>query len=106
MQDQYFGRGPVQLSWNWNYKELGDALGLDLLNDPGLVSRDAGVAWQTVGWFWGSVPANASFADINRKINGPLECNGGIPESVQSRIAAYRRITGILGVSPGGDRSC
>jgi chitinase len=105
--DRYFGRGPIQLSWNWNYKDAGDALGLDLLNDPDLVARDPRVAWETVGWFWSSVPPNATFADINRKINGPQECNGGpFKASVQSRISAYRRISDILGVSPGGGLSC
>src|SRR6476659_60109 len=106
-RDAYFGRGPIQLSWNWNYKDAGDALGLDLLHDPGLVSRDPAVAWRTTGWFWSSVPPNATFADINRKINGPQECHaGGIRESVQSRVNAYLRITKILGVDPGGNLYC
>ncbi len=34
-QAAYYGRGPIQLSWNFNYKAAGDALGIDLLNNPG-----------------------------------------------------------------------
>ena len=34
-QTAYHGRGPIQLSWNTNYKAAGDALGIDLLNKPG-----------------------------------------------------------------------
>ena len=26
---QYYGRGPIQLSWNYNYKAAGDAIGFD-----------------------------------------------------------------------------
>ncbi|MFE2597800.1 chitinase [Streptomyces sp. NPDC059396] len=33
-QSAYYGRGPLQLSWNFNYKAAGDALGIDLLHDP------------------------------------------------------------------------
>ncbi|ARX89015.1 chitinase [Streptomyces alboflavus] len=32
--DKYYGRGPIQLSWNFNYKAAGDALGIDLLHNP------------------------------------------------------------------------
>ncbi len=39
--DQYYGRGPIQLSWNFNYKAAGDALGIDLLNNPSLVQNDS-----------------------------------------------------------------
>ena len=41
----YYGRGPIQLSWNFNYKAAGDALGIDLLHNPYLVEQKAAVAW-------------------------------------------------------------
>jgi len=47
---QYFGRGPIQLSWNFNYALAGKALGLDLLNDPDMVSRDPAVARNSALW--------------------------------------------------------
>ncbi len=43
-QAAYYGRGPIQLSWNFNYKAAGDALGIDLLGNPWLVQNDAAVA--------------------------------------------------------------
>ena len=55
-RDAYFGRGPIQLSWNYNYKDAGDALGLDLLNNPGLVASDPDVAWRTAAWAWSLGP--------------------------------------------------
>jgi chitinase len=114
----YYGRGPIQLSWNFNYKAAGDALGINLLNDPFRVERDSAVAWQTGLWYWmtqngpGTMTAHnamvngAGFGETIRSINGALECNGRNPAQVQSRVAAYQRFTQILGVAPGANLSC
>ncbi|MEU4693791.1 glycoside hydrolase family 19 protein [Actinoplanes sp. NPDC023714] len=117
-QSAYHGRGPIQLSWNFNYKAAGDALGIDLLNNPDRVKNEASVAYQTAVWYWMTqrgpgtmTPHDAmvngrGFGETIRSINGSLECNGGNPAQVQSRINAYNRFAGILGVSPGGNLSC
>jgi predicted chitinase len=117
-QGAYFGRGPIQLSWNYNYKAAGDALGLDLLGNPSLVQTDASVAWKTGLWFWNSQTGagtmtshdamvnQAGFGQTIRSINGALECNGGNPAEVQSRVTSYQRFTGILGVAPGDNIAC
>ncbi|SEC79230.1 Predicted chitinase [Nocardioides exalbidus] len=116
-QSAYHGRGPIQLSWNFNYKAAGDALGIDLLNNPDLVKNDASVAWQTGIWYWmtqsgpNSMPAHDAiaaqgFGGTIRSINGSLECDGGNPAQVQSRVDTYLRFTSILGVDPGPNLSC
>lgn len=117
-QAAYYGRGPIQLSWNFNYKAAGDALGINLLNDPWQVERNASVAWKTALWYWmtqngpGTMTPHAAmvnsrgFGETIRSINGSLECNGGNPGQVQSRVTAYQRFTQILGVAPGGNLSC
>ncbi|MFI6495795.1 glycoside hydrolase family 19 protein [Nonomuraea typhae] len=117
-QAAYYGRGPIQLSWNFNYKAAGDALGLPLLTNPWLVQQDAAVAWKTALWYWmtqngpGTMTAHNAmvgsrgFGETIRSINGSLECNGGNPGQVQSRVNAYQRFTQILGVSPGGNLTC
>jgi predicted chitinase len=117
-QAAYYGRGPIQLSWNFNYKAAGDALGIDLLNNPWLVQNDASVAWKTGLWYWNTqtgpgtmTPHNAmvnqaGFGQTIRSINGSLECDGRNPAQVQSRVDAYNRFTSILGVSPGSNLYC
>ncbi|HEX6473031.1 MAG TPA: chitinase [Streptosporangiaceae bacterium] len=114
----YYGRGPLQLSWNYNYKAAGDALHIDLLHDPYRVQRDAAVAWKTALWFWNTqqgagtmTPHDAminhrGFGETIRSINGALECNGKNPDQRQDRVNLYRRFAGILGTSGGANQSC
>ncbi len=116
--DAYYGKGPIQLSWNVNYKAAGDALGIDLLNLPHLVETDAAVAWKTALWYWNTQPGEGSmtcheaivgghgFAETIRAINGPLECEGGNPRQVASRVALFRRCAEILGTTPGDNLAC
>ncbi|MEN8655824.1 chitinase [Streptomyces sp. 21So2-11] len=117
-QAAYYGRGPIQLSWNFNYKAAGDALGMDLVNNPWLVQNDAAIAWKTGLWYWNTqtgpgtmTPHNAmvnqrGFGETIRSINGSLECNGGNPGQVQSRINTYQSFVGILGTTAGSNLSC
>ncbi|WP_431953817.1 glycoside hydrolase family 19 protein [Actinacidiphila sp. bgisy167] len=117
-QSAYYGRGPIQLSWNFNYKAAGDALNIDLLNNPWRVEQDAAVAWRTGLWYWNTqsgpgtmTPHNAmvnqaGFGQTIRSINGSLECDGRNPAQVQSRVSSYQQFTAILGVSPGGNLYC
>ncbi|MBH5338045.1 chitinase [Streptomyces pactum] len=117
-QAAYYGRGPIQLSWNFNYKAAGDALGIDLLRDPWRVERDPAVAWKTGLWYWNTqrgpgrmtphdaMVNGAGFGETIRSINGTLECNGGNPAQVQSRVDKYQRFTQILGVPTGANLYC
>ena len=116
--DAYYGKGPIQLSWNFNYKAAGDALGIDLLNFPHLVETDATVAWKTALWYWNTQPGEGTmtcheaivgghgFAETIRAINGPLECEGGNPRQVASRVALFRRCAEILGTTTGDNLAC
>ncbi|MEU4584186.1 glycoside hydrolase family 19 protein [Kitasatospora aureofaciens] len=117
-QAAYYGRGPIQLSWNFNYKAAGDALGLDLLNHPDLVQTDPAVAWKTGLWYWntqngpGTMTAHDAmvngrgFGETIRSINGALECNGNNTAQMQHRISLYQGFVQILGTVPGGNLSC
>jgi len=117
-QAAYYGRGPIQLSWNFNYNAAGNALGLPLLTNPWLVQNDAAVAWKTALWYWmtqngpGTMTGHTAmvnghgFGQTIRSINGSLECDGGNPGQVQSRVTKYQQFTQLLGVSPGGNLYC
>ncbi|MCM2394020.1 glycoside hydrolase family 19 protein [Streptomyces albipurpureus] len=117
-QAAYYGRGPIQLSWNFNYKAAGEALGIDLLNNPWKVEQDAAVAWKTGLWYWNTqngpgtmtghnaMVNQAGFGQTIWSINGSLECNGGNPAQVQSRVNKYTQFAQILGVPTGSNLSC
>ncbi|MET9180281.1 chitinase [Kitasatospora aureofaciens] len=110
----YYGRGPLQISWNFNYKAAGDALHIDLLHDPAKVEKDPAVAWKTALWFWDSqkgagtmtphdaVVTNKGFGETIRSINGDLECNGKNPDERNDRINLFKRFVGVLGTNVGG----
>ncbi|MFE7607313.1 chitinase [Streptomyces celluloflavus] len=117
-ESAYYGRGPLQLSWNYNYKAAGDALGIDLLHDPYKVEKDAAVSWKTGLWFWNTQKGagtmtphdamvnNKGFGETIRSINGALECNGKNPNERQDRINLYEKFVGVLGTDAGGNLSC
>jgi predicted chitinase len=114
----YYGRGPIQISWNYNYCSAGDALGLDLRAQPELVAQNSTVAWETGLWFWmtqrgagthtphDAMVGDFGFGETIRSINGDVECNGGSSEGVTSRVNFYQRFCQILGVDFGNNLNC
>ncbi|MFE7169373.1 chitinase [Streptomyces sp. NPDC057616] len=117
-QSAYHGRGPLQISWNYNYKAAGDAFHADLLHHPDLAAKNSTVTWKLALWYWmtqsgpGTMTAHhamvrsGGFGETIRSINGGVECNGGNPAEVHDRIAKYKRFTTMLHVGTGGHLSC
>ena len=99
----YYGRGPIQLSWNYNYGQFSKFLYNDinvLLNNPDLIQEDGALAFKSAIWFWmmpqcpkpschqamhnllapqsgvytSSKMYKKGFAHTNNIINGGLEC--------------------------------
>ncbi|MCV2352291.1 chitinase [Paucibacter sp. Y2R2-4] len=120
---QYYGRGPIQLSWNYQYLAAGQAIGLDLWGNPDLVARDPKVAWQTAIWYWmnqngpNTMPAHQAMLEGHglggtiRSINGALECdqpasNVHAAEQIARRAMFYRRAVQLFGVPPGEKLAC
>ncbi|KAL6873957.1 hypothetical protein ACP4OV_014039 [Aristida adscensionis] len=127
---KYFGRGPIQISYNYNYGPAGQAIGADLLNNPDLVATDATVSFKTAVWFWMTPqspkpschavatgqwsPSGADqaagrapgYGVITNIINGGLECGRGADSRVADRIGFYKRYCDILGVSYGDNLDC
>lgn len=76
---KYKGRGLIQITGKNNYKLVGDALGLDLVNNPEIL-QEAEPATNSAAWYWQSHKLN-QWADMNtisafeietRRINGGI----------------------------------
>ncbi|GGX18227.1 glycoside hydrolase family 19 protein [Aquimarina muelleri] len=119
----YKGRGPIQLSYNYNYGPASEFIFGDkqiLLDNPEKVIEDAALAFQTAIWFWmtpqypkpsahnvmvnkwmpndldktkNRVPGLGMTVNI---INGGVECGQGTEKpQVLDRIGYYQRFTSI-----------
>ncbi|MCL7039521.1 hypothetical protein MKW94_006484 [Papaver nudicaule] len=106
----YHGRGPIQLSWNYNYGPAGKSIGFDGLNAPETVSKNPVISFKTAFWFWMNnvhsiITTNKGFGPTIRAING-MECNGGNSKAVQARIRYFKAYCSQLGVAPGANLAC
>ncbi|MBI1572315.1 chitinase, partial [Escherichia coli] len=124
------GRGPIQLSYNYNYGPAGEAIGEDLLNNPDLVATDTVVSFKTALWFWMTpqapkpschavatgewTPSDADnaagrvpgYGVITNIINGGLECGMGQNAANDNRIGYYKRYCDIFGIGYGNNIDC
>ena len=131
-EQSYHGRGPLQLSWNYNYGPAGAAIGQPLLQEPFRVAENGVVGWQAALWFWmttqlpkpschdvitGIWEPSAEDASAGRYpgfgltvniINGRLECGAehASDTRVEDRIGFYLRYTDMLDISPGDYLNC
>ncbi|KAK6255476.1 hypothetical protein QUC31_017128 [Theobroma cacao] len=105
----YYGRGPIQLSWNFNYGPAGDSIGFDGLNSPETVATDPVISFKTALWYWVNFVhpvIGQGFGATIRAINGAIECDGGDPDTVQARVNYYTQYCNQLGVDPGQNLTC
>lgn len=88
------GRGLIQITGRANYRDCGQALGLDLLDDPSALEQPEN-ACRSAAWFWYSRKLNdladrGDFRTITKRINGGY--NG-----YQDRLKYYERAKKVLG---------
>ncbi|XVF65740.1 hypothetical protein PTKIN_Ptkin09bG0274200 [Pterospermum kingtungense] len=105
----YYGRGPLQLTWNYNYGPAGNEIGFNGLDAPETVANDPLISFKAALWYWMNNVASAmneGFGATIRAINGDKECDGVAPEKVQNRVNLFTQFCSQLGVAPGDKLSC
>ena len=90
---KYRGRGLIQITGRANYAACGEALALDLINQPELLEQPKN-ACLSAAWFWAvnglNILADADdFEKITRRINGGL--NGQA-----DRLKLWSKATAVL----------
>lgn len=129
----YHGRGPLQLSWNYNYGQFSERFLRDkaiLLKNPSLVTTDPVLCFASALWFWttsqfpkpachdilyakwipnakdsaaGRLPG---FGTVVNVINGGLECGGQTTEGSKYRYGYYLYLCTYFAVDPGQEIYC
>ncbi|KAL8246222.1 hypothetical protein R6Q59_007438 [Mikania micrantha] len=102
-------RGPIQLSWNFNYGPAGVSIEFDGLNNPEIVATDPLISFRTALWYWMDKAHSVigqGFSTTIEAINGPLECDGRDPDTVSSRVQYYTEYCNQLGVATGDNLRC
>lgn len=90
---KYRGRGLIQITGRANYAACGEAMGLDLINQPELLEQPQHAA-MSAAWFWSTKGLNTladkgDFVKITRRINGGT--NG-----MADRQALYDKALAVL----------
>jgi len=129
----YLGRGPKQLSWNYNYGQFSEAwYGSkdSLLLHPERLAHDPVLSFVSALWFWmtpqfpkpschdimsgkwkptendllkGCVPGFGATVNV---INGGVECNGAKLDKTAYRYQYYQYFCDYFHVSPGENINC
>ncbi|XP_008801195.2 endochitinase B-like [Phoenix dactylifera] len=107
---KYYGRGPLQLTWNYNYGAAGQSIGFDGLNSPETVANDVNISFKAALWFWmenvhSVITSGQGFGATIKKINSQ-ECNGGDPAEMNARVQLYQQYCQDFGVAPGDNLTC
>uniref|UniRef100_A0A0D9XM15 chitinase n=1 Tax=Leersia perrieri TaxID=77586 RepID=A0A0D9XM15_9ORYZ len=113
-----------------NYQLAGNALKLNLVGNPDLVSTNAVVSFRTAIWFWMTAQGNKpsshdviigrwrptaadtaagrvpGYGVITNIINGGIECGVGRNDANVDRIGYYRRYCSLLGAGTGNNLDC
>ena len=129
----YHGRGPMQLSWNYNYGQFSEAYFGDkqvLLNDPDLLLKDSVLCFASAIWFWvrdqypkpschdlmagqwEPTPKDIAggrglgFGTVVNVINGGLECGEHHSDRTKYRYGFYDYFCQFLHIDKGPNAEC
>lgn len=90
---KYHGRGLIQLTGKDNYTRCGEALGIDLVNNPDLLLEPKFAA-ASAGWFWRKHGLN-QLSDLGDWVAITKRINGGI-HGIDDRVARTNKALAVL----------
>ncbi len=129
----YHGRGPIQLSWNYNYGQFSEAYFGNkqvLLDDPDRLLKDSVLCFASAIWFWirdqypkpschdimagqfeptpKDIAGNRliGFGTVVNVINGGLECGANHSDRTKYRYGFYNYFCNYLKIDQGPNATC
>lgn len=94
---KYRGRGLMQITGRYNYARCANAIGLDLVTEPGLL-LDPVPAARSAAWVWDAKECS-SFVDADDVIGLTRRINGGL-NGLDDRLALTRRAVAAMEAHP------
>ncbi|CAF1444130.1 unnamed protein product, partial [Didymodactylos carnosus] len=99
---QYYGRGWIQLWSHCNYYNASQALSIDLLSNPDLVSQNEVIASQVAMWYWKAYgmreyAAKGQFNETTKLLT-PNECPKVNRIDQYTRVQTYLRVRQCYGL--------
>lgn len=92
---KYCGRGFIQITGLYNYKQLSKDTGIDFVNKPQLLEQEANAMVSAI-WFWSKKGLNA-FADKDDFLTITKRINGGINglEDRRKKLAKWKALLNV-----------
>jgi hypothetical protein len=133
LEKSYHGRGPMQLSWNYNYGQFSEAYFGNkqvLLDNPDLLLQDPVLCFASAIWFWvrdqypkpschnimtgqwepteKDIAGNRrlGFGAVVNVINGGLECGDNYSDRSKYRYGFYKYFCNYLKINQGPNADC
>lgn len=97
----YRGYGPIQITGFYNLRDMGEKLGLDLINEPSLLMDPRNGARSSARW-WQDAGCNAiadtgNFFRVSNRVNRGNSNSKYPPNGWEDRLKRYNRAIEILG---------
>ena len=92
---RYRGRGPIQITGRKNYEEVGNALGLDLVNNPELL-EDAAYSFRASAWWWKKHGLNEKMDKFPNNVKVATKIINGGYRHLKRRQSKYNYIASSM----------
>lgn len=89
---KFRGRGAKQITGRANYKKSGDAIGVDLINNPELLADDITTTLDAACWFFTTRTSGIDIVQVSRQVNGGTIGLDDRKKRYEAALSAYEEV--------------
>jgi putative chitinase len=93
---RFRGRGPLQITGRINYRNVGDALGMDLESNPELL-EDPSIAFRASAWWWKKHGLNEKIDEFPNDVRRATKIINGGYKHLSNRVRKYNEVVTKMG---------